>query len=198
VTAFLRTWSDRRGWLDERWAQVVPLGAAVLAYVVAADLGGSGFIASFVAGLVFGARTPRPRERRVELLEEVGDVLSGVTFILFAAVMVGPALREVGLRTIVYAVLSLTVIRMVPVAIALARRGAQRAEVLYAGWFGPRGLASIVFALIVVEDADLPGTRTIVEVATMTVALSIVAHGITAPSFTSRLVRRRETVVDVR
>jgi NhaP-type Na+/H+ or K+/H+ antiporter len=116
-------------------------------------------------------------------------VLSAVTFFVFGAVVVGEALPGLSWSDVLYAVLSLTVVRMVPVAVALAGTGARWPSVALAGWFGPRGLASIVFALIIVQEADITGTATIVRVAMLTVLISVFAHGISAPLLTSRYVR---------
>ncbi|MCU0260187.1 MAG: cation:proton antiporter [Ilumatobacteraceae bacterium] len=186
AVTLLRNLAHRAGWIDGHWARIIPLTAAVMAYTITTEAGGSGFIASFVAGLVYGIRLPDPADRSVELVEEVGDLLSVATFLMFAIVLVGPVLSEVGLDTVVYAVLSLTVIRMLPVAIALIGTGSRLPTVLFAGWFGPRGLASIVFVLVVVEESGMAAIPTIVEVATVTVVLSVVAHGVSAPFLVER------------
>ena len=110
----------------------------------------------------------------------MGSYLSGVTFLLFGAVLVPLALAELDVATAVYAVLSLTVVRMLPVALALTGTGARWPTRAFVGWFGPRGLATVVFALTVVEEFDVPGAPRIVAVATVTVLLSILAHGLTA------------------
>jgi NhaP-type Na+/H+ or K+/H+ antiporter len=189
VVAFAVQQSMRRGWMDHHLGQIVPPAAAAAAYAATSELGGSGFIACFVAGLLYGRLLGPPARHSTQLLEEVGQVLSSVTFFVFAAVMVGPALADLDAATVAYAVSSLTLIRMVPVAIGLVGSRAAPATVAFAGWFGPRGLASIVFALIVVEESGLPGTELIVRVTTLTVLLSVVAHGVTATPLTSRYAR---------
>jgi NhaP-type Na+/H+ or K+/H+ antiporter len=124
------------------------------------------------------------------LLEEIGGVLSAVTFFVFGAVLIGDGIVNLDFATIAYAVASLTVIRMVPVALSLVGSGADRATMAFTGWFGPRGLATIVFMLTIVEESDLEGTERIVQVATVTVLLSVVAHGASAPWLTERFVNR--------
>ena len=177
----------RHGWVDLGWWRVVPLVAAAVAYVGTDHLGGSGFIGAFVAGLAYGRVVgAEDAQRSTELSEEAGSYLSAVTFLLFGAVMVPIAFRALDVATVVYAVLSLTVIRMLPVAFSLTGTGATWPTRGFVGWFGPRGLASIVFALIVVEGFDVPGAPRIVAVATVTVLLSVVAHGLTASSLSSR------------
>jgi sodium/hydrogen antiporter len=191
AVAFQR--ASRRGWVEARWSRSVPLVVVALAYVCTAELGGSGFIACFVAGLVVGALLGDATEDAIELVEESGVLLSGATFFLAGAVFVGPLLGRLTVPVLVYAVLSLTLVRMVPVAVALVRSGADLPTMAFAGWFGPRGLATIVFALTVVQEADLAGGSTVLDVAGVTVVLSIVAHGLSAPGLTERFVRRDPT-----
>jgi sodium/hydrogen antiporter len=165
---------------------VIPVAAAGLAYGIAAPIGGSGFIAAFVGGLVYGAIVSHERGTDSVLAEQVGSILDGATFIVFGAAILGPTLEVLDWKIALYAVLSLTVIRMVPVWVSMAGMHARRQTIAYVGWFGPRGLASIVFALIVVEGSHLPETPTILAVTFFTVALSVFAHGLTAPVLTAR------------
>ncbi len=191
LVGFLVSESKRRGWLDEAWAQVVPLAAAAIAYTATDELGGSGFIAAFVAGLLYGRRIgPTAAHASSRLMEEIGGVLSAVTFFVFGAILIGNGVTDLDLATIIYAVLSLTAVRMVPVALSLIGSGADRPTMAFTGWFGPRGLATIVFMLTIIEESNLAGTDRIVQVATITVLLSIVAHGASAPWLTERYVRR--------
>jgi NhaP-type Na+/H+ or K+/H+ antiporter len=190
VVAWVFMKSDRRGWLDEQWGQVVPLATAAVAYTSTAELGGSGFIAAFVAGLLYGRFVGAAVVHRTSrLMEELGGILSAVTFFAFGAIVIGIGIVDLDAETIIYAVLSLTVIRMLPVAVSMLGSGAAPQTMAFAGWFGPRGLATIVFMLTVVEEASLPGSSRIVQVATVTVLLSVVAHGVTAPVLTERYVR---------
>ena len=179
----------RRHLISGSWLQVVPVAGAALAYGVAAALGGSGFIAAFVAGAIFGALVSRESEEASRLNEELGGLLGGVTFLIFGAVLLGPALEHVTWQIVLYAVLSLTLVRMLPVAIAMIGTGAKRATVGFLGWFGPRGLASIVFAVIIIEEAQLPATETILRAAYLTIGLSVLAHGITAAPLATRYAR---------
>jgi sodium/hydrogen antiporter len=178
--------AGRRRLITGPWRQVVPVAGAALSYGAAAALGGSGFIAAFVAGGVFGGLVGRESDDAGRLSEEIGDLLDGATFFVFGAVLLGVSLPQVDWRIAAYAVLSLTVVRMVPVAIAMLGAKARPATVAFAGWFGPRGLASIVFAVIVVQESHLPQTDTILLVAYVTVGLSVLAHGITAAPLANR------------
>jgi NhaP-type Na+/H+ or K+/H+ antiporter len=156
---------------------------------MASALDGSGFIAAFVAGMVFRAALGRDPADLNQLNEQVADVLNGATFILFGAILLGPALAALSWELALYAVVSLTLVRMVPVAIAMWRSGARAPTVGFLGWFGPRGLASIVFAVIVVEESQLPHESLIVNAIYLTVGLSVLAHGLSAAPLANRYAR---------
>jgi sodium/hydrogen antiporter len=169
-----------RGWMEGTWKQINAVATPLMAYMVAVALGGSGFIAAFVAGIVFGAIAGGQAEATTHLAEESGELLNAVTFLLFGALLLGPALGDLDWRVIGYAVLSLTVVRLLPVALAMVGTGMRRVTVGFLGWFGPRGLASIVFVLLLLERTDLPQRSLMLAVVTWTVALSVYAHGLTA------------------
>ena len=176
----------RRALTTGAWLQVIPVAAAGLAYGIAAALGGSGFIAAFLAGAIFGSLVSHESEDASRLNEELGGLLGGITFLIFGAVLLGPALKHVTWQTALYAVLALTLARMLPVAIAMIGSGATWRTVGFLGWFGPRGLASIVFAVIVVQEAKLPDAGIILTTAYLTIGLSVFAHGVTAVPLASR------------
>jgi sodium/hydrogen antiporter len=169
-----------KGWMEGTWQQINAVATPLLAYGVASALGGSGFIAAFVAGIVFATIAGTPAQHSTFLAEQSGELLNALTFLLFGAVLLGPALNELDWRVALYAVLSLSVVRMLPVALALLGTGMRRVTVGFLGWFGPRGLASIVFVLILVEQTQLPERPLMLTVVTWTVALSVYAHGLTA------------------
>jgi sodium/hydrogen antiporter len=179
-------YAGRKDLIESSWRQVIPAAGAALAYGTAAALDGSGFIGAFVAGMVFRAAISRDPEDMNRLTHEVGAVLSGVTFILFGAILLGPALGELSWELALYAVLSLTVVRMVPVAIATLGSHARLPTVGCLAWFGPRGLASIVFAVIVIEESQLPHEHLLVVAVYLTVGLSVFAHGVTAAPLAKR------------
>lgn len=183
--AWLLRFGGAFGLTDAAWAQIVPVGTAALSYGLAAPLGGSGFIASFVAGFTFGVLRRRD-DGSTRLLEELGGLSNAVTFIVFGAAIVGPILAGLTWAAALYGVLSLTVVRMLPVAIAFAGTKARPPTVAFTGWFGPRGLASIVFVVIVLDDRTLPYTSTIAVVVVFTIVLSVFAHGVSAQPLTAR------------
>jgi sodium/hydrogen antiporter len=178
--------AGRRDLIAGPWRQVIPAAGAALAYGAATGLGGSGFIAAFVAGVAFRLVLGRDPEELNRFSEEVAGVLSGVTFVLFGVVLLGPVLSDLSGRLVLYAVLSLTLARMVPVAIAMLRSRARAQTVGFLGWFGPRGLASIVFAAIVIEESRMPHERLIVQAIYLTVGLSVLAHGLSAAPLAGR------------
>lgn len=174
----LKTCSQRQ-WLAGTWMQVPIIALALLCFGTAQLLEGSGFIAAFVGGLIFGGMTHEHKEEVLQSAEGTGDTLSLLTWFAFGAVTVGPQMEHLTWQVIVYAILSLTVVRMLPVFLSVMGTKLKTDTKLFIGWFGPRGLASIVFIVIVI-DKNLPENETLVAAVTWTVVLSIVLHGLTA------------------
>ncbi|MHC4422609.1 MAG: cation:proton antiporter domain-containing protein [Planctomycetota bacterium] len=169
----------RRGWLSPTWTKITVVAAAFACFGTAQALGGSGFIASFIGGMLFGRLLKPHHEELLESAEGIGDTFALLTWVLFGAAVVGQAVGNFSWSPVLYAVLSLTVIRMLPVFVCLTGlRGGPEGK-LFVGWFGPRGLASIVFAVIVI-NANVPSADTISAVVTWTVLLSVIAHGVSA------------------
>jgi NhaP-type Na+/H+ or K+/H+ antiporter len=156
------------------------LAVAVLAFVLADEAGGNGFIAAFVGGLAAGQVGRVSGERIFEFTEEQGQLLGLAVFFVFGTVAIS-FLDEADVGIVLYAVLSLTLVRMVPVAVALRGMGLRPVTVAFMGWFGPRGLASIILALVVAEDEpELPALGVILAAMTFTVLASVLLHGLTA------------------
>jgi NhaP-type Na+/H+ or K+/H+ antiporter len=179
----------RRGWAAEGFAGSAVLGLAVCAYASGVALHGNGFIAAFVGGLAFGAAGGRRGEPLVPFVEETGALVSLLVWLAFGAVAVAPAVEGLTWQIALYAILSLTVVRMAPVAIALAGARLGRATVFLVGWFGPRGLASVVFALLALEELGSRIAGHAVAVITITVLISVLAHGATADPLATRYAR---------
>jgi len=179
----------RRGWSSRTSEQLAVLALAVIAYAGSVALGGNGFVAAFVGGIAFGAVAGRGLHDAVGYVETTASFASFFVWTVFGALFVGPLLaRGLDVAAVVYAVLSLSVIRMIPVAIALRGTGFRASTVAFMGWFGPRGLASVVFTLLALEsirEAGGMGTE-LVDVTTMTIVLSVVLHGLTAGPLSSR------------
>jgi NhaP-type Na+/H+ or K+/H+ antiporter len=179
-----------RGWIDETWRQLPVMALALTSFALAQALGGSGFIACFAGGLLAGAMARRQKHAYLLAAEGAGELLSLLTWVVFGSAVVGQAVGRLSWDVVAYSVLSLTVVRMLPVYAALAGSGLPTYPKLFIGWFGPRGLASVVFAVIVL-DADLPGGETLTAVVACTVVLSIVAHGLSANPLAAAFSRRR-------
>ncbi len=179
----------RHGLLDSAWSQILPVATAALAYGLAAPPGGSGFIAAFVAGFAYG-RLHRDSEGEASyLLDQLGDLANSITFLVFGAAIVGTVLAELTWRAVVYGVLSLTVVRMLPVAVSLVGTHARHRTVAFLGWFGPRGLASIVFTVIALEHGTLGHGSAISVAVVFTIVLSVYLHGLSARPLTDRYSR---------
>ena len=172
-------WCRHRGWVSEIWKQVTVVALAIACFTVAQSLHGSGYIAAFTGGLFFGYRAKEATHRLVLASEGTGETLALMTWFVFGAAVIGQSIQQFTWQMLVYALLSLTVIRMLPVFLSLSGTGQTTASKLFLGWFGPRGLASIVFAIIVLNQ-EVPGAQFIGMVVVLTVFLSLVAHGITA------------------
>jgi NhaP-type Na+/H+ or K+/H+ antiporter len=179
VAAKLLKFARQRNWLTHTWIQVPVVALALACFAVAQALGGSGFIAAFSGGLLFGILAKDLREEFLLAAEGTGDTLALVTWVVFGSAVIGQAVGNFSWLILLYAVLSLTLIRMLPVFLALAGSGIDTEGKLFIGWFGPRGLASIVFAVIVV-NSNLPNSGTLAMTVVCTILLSIIFHGITA------------------
>ena len=179
----------RHGWITETWRQLPVVALAVLCFALAQTLGGSGFIAAFAGGMLFGALAKEYKHGLLLAGEGTGDTLALITWVVFGAAVVGQSVDHFTWTAVLYAVLSLTVIRMLPVWLSVGGMGLKSDARLFLGWFGPRGLASIVFAIIVL-DAKLPGGHTMAMVVACTIILSILAHGLTAIPFATAFGKR--------
>jgi len=169
-----------RGWAPTEFQAIGILSLAVFAYAVAELIGGNGFIAAFTGGMVLGATVRHACTFLFEFMEAEGQLLMLITFLVFGAALLPEGLEHFTATTFAYAILSLTVIRMLPVAISLIGTGLRLRSVLFLGWFGPRGLASILFVLLILEQVDLVHRTELLSVTVITVALSALLHGISA------------------
>lgn len=174
---------------SKTWEQVTVVALAICCFSVAQLAGGSGFIAAFVGGIVFGWLEKPYKEQLLDSAEGIGDTLSLMTWLIFGAAIIGAVMHMFTWEILLYSVLSLTVVRILPVYLVLHGEPLSLREKLFIGWFGPRGLASIVFAIVVL-DANLPGGSVIASTAVTTIGLSVILHGITAHSFIRALKKK--------
>jgi sodium/hydrogen antiporter len=178
---------------DHRWTsdvseQIAILALALLAFQGAVAIGGNGFIAAFAGGMLFGAATKRRLSEPVRFTETLAMSASFLVWSIFGALFVGELLtHDLAVQPIVYAILSLTVIRMGPVAIALIGTDLRASTVAFMGWFGPRGLASVVFTLLALAELEHGGEgRMLLDTIAWTILLSVVLHGLSAPPLAAR------------
>jgi NhaP-type Na+/H+ or K+/H+ antiporter len=169
----------RRQWLTEIWIQVPIVALAIACFAAAQFLGGSGFIAAFSGGLLFGALAKQHREEFLLAAEGTGNIMALITWVIFGAAVVSKAIGNFSWLVVLYSILSLTLIRMLPVFFSLTGLRANNESKLFVGWFGPRGLASVVFAVIVL-NANLPNGGVLAMTVVCTVIFSIIFHGISA------------------
>jgi NhaP-type Na+/H+ or K+/H+ antiporter len=182
-----------RAWATTAFQGIGILSLSVLANVVAEIIGGNGFISAFVAGAVFGNCIRHPCTFLFEFMESEGQLLMLITFLVFGAALLPEGLAHAEVAFVVYAVLSLTAIRMIPIALSLLGSGIRLPTYLFLGWFGPRGLASILFVLLILEAAEIPHQAEILSITVITVALSVIFHGISAAPLSAaygRLIER--------
>ena len=176
-------------WLGHVWQRMSVPALAILIFAVAQGLHGSGYIAAFVGGLCFRAAMKEDVHAMLLPAEGAGEVLAMAAWVLFAMMLLPAALPRVGWSEVIYAVLSLTVIRMMPIILSLTGAGEPMPNKAFLAWFGPRGLASLAFATIVWSE-QIPQAGTVVAVTIVTVGISLVVHGVTARPFASRLAAR--------
>ena len=182
--------ASKRGLMTDVFEQFAALSLAVLAFLLADEAGGNGFIAAFVGGLAAGRMGAVCGKHVFAFTEEEGQLLSYAVFFIFGVLSL-EFLQDADWRIALYAALSLTLVRMLPVALATAGMGLRASSVLFMGWFGPRGLASIILVLVVAKEVpELPGLQVILATVTMTVLASVVLHGLSAPPLTRAYARR--------
>lgn len=180
VGARLVQWGVRTGSMSHSYEQLSALAIALLAFAGAELIGGNGFIAAFCAGLTVGNTAREICDCLYEFAEAEGQLLTLLTFMIFGALMVPTALMHLDMEVVLYSLLSLTVLRMLPAAVSLAGAKLGAPTVTFLAWFGPRGIASILFGLVVLEEANLTHEDLIFNTMTFTVLLSVFAHGLTA------------------
>lgn len=177
-----------RGWMEETFQRLSALPMAILAFAFAESVGGNGFISAFVAGLglTMGITSTHVRHQIQEFGETEGTQLILVVFLIFGLAMVPVAAQYWGWRELVYALASLTVLRMVPVAISMIGGKLDWKTVAFIGWFGPRGIASVLYLLMAVAAIGIEGHETVMSVIVLTIAISVYAHGISAMPLSRR------------
>ncbi len=186
AAGWVLAFASRRGWTESGTIALATPAAAIGTYALAVAAHGNGFVAAFLAGLCFGVFRHQLEPRSLELAEGSSQLLACIVWFAFGAAMLRPSLSSPELlRYLGYAVLSLTVVRMVPVGLALYRTHLGSTTVAFIGWFGPRGLASVIFALLAFDELGQEAT-VVLTVISITVALSILLHGLSANPLIAR------------
>jgi NhaP-type Na+/H+ or K+/H+ antiporter len=188
-------WCRNKGWVTEIWKQVTVVALSIACFSVAQSLHGSGYIAAFTGGLLFGFKAKEATHRLVLAAEGTGETLAMMTWFIFGAAVIGQSVQLFTWEILVYAILSLTVIRMLPIFLSLSGTGESTASKLFLAWFGPRGLASIVFAIIVLNKG-VAGGKFVAMIAGLTVFFSLVAHGVSANPLANLLGQREGKKTD--
>lgn len=183
--------SMRRDWMSHSFQELSGVALAIVAFVAAEEIGGNGFISAFVAGLALGNSHQRIGHALYDFAEAESQLLMVVTFLLVGGVLAWEPLTEAPAASWLYAILSLTLLRMLPVALSLRGLHMRLESLAFVGWFGPRGLASVLFAILVLESTTIPHAEKIAEVTILTVVLSVVLHGATAAIWSRGYARRR-------
>lgn len=172
--------AQQYGWANDSSEAIVFLATAFAAYLLATAIGGNGFIAAFVAGAVFGNVYRYDTLFITEFMESQGQLVTIAAFVIFGAVLLPVGIAHISLVACAIAVLFLTVVRMLPIYLSLVGTRTTLRERLFLGWFGPRGLASVLFALLVVDEYDIPYESELQACVVVTVFLSILVHGISS------------------
>jgi NhaP-type Na+/H+ or K+/H+ antiporter len=190
VGGWLVSLASRKSWMADPFQRLALLALALIAWALADLVGGNGFIAAFVGGLAVGPTVERVGEHLIRFSETEGQLLNLSVFFIFGVLVIG-TIQPLSWDVALYALLSLTLIRMLPVALSLFGTHLRSISVLFMGWFGPRGLASIVLGLIVVAEAPLlTGRERIEQVVALTVLFSVLLHGLTAAPLSAAYARR--------
>jgi len=188
--AWLMDWAGNRNSMAEPAAGVVFISTAFAAYLLAEVVGGNGFIAAFVGGMVFGNCYRHNIHFITEFMEGAGQILTMSSFLVFGAFLLPDGLAHVSWQAVVLALLMLTVVRMLPIYLSLMGTDLAPREKLFLGWFGPRGLASILFTLIMMDEFDFPHEEELLACVSMTVMFSIILHGLSALPLTKRIANK--------
>ena len=181
----LLRFAQKKQWLTEIWNQVPIIALSITCFATAQYCGGSGFIAAFCGGLLFAYLAGDQKHELLQYAEGTGELFALITWVLFGSVVLGHSINFITWTIVIYALLSLTVLRMLPIFLSLLGTDISFEGKLFLGWFGPRGLASIVFSVMVL-NANLPHGNTILTTIMLTVVLSIVLHGISAAPWVKR------------
>jgi len=179
--------------MRESYRNLSPISLAILSFYLATYFGGNGFISVFVSGVFFGSFSKVIDAKTESFLEDSGEIFLLISFLVFGLTFIPATIEYIDTSVIVYAICSLTIFRMLPVAISLIGLGLSTHTKLFIGWFGPRGIASILYVMIVVHNiTDISGHEKLYAIITLTIVLSITLHGLSAKPLVRLYSNRKE------
>ena len=198
VSARISTVVISKKWMLIEYKNLIPIALAVLAYYLAEYFGGNGFIAAFFAGLFIGNYNEELRGHIENFAESEGDLLMLISFLVFGLVFIPATIEYWNLKIFVFALLSLTLFRMLPVAISMIGSRLNIPTVLFLGWFGPRGIASILYTLVIVHEiGSIKGHEAVYAVISLTILLSILLHGVSAQPFVRMYTKKHKDTSNI-
>ena len=185
------SWGQRNGWMSSQFQKIGWLALVLMTYGLAEAFSGNGFIAAFLFGIISGNLIDKQESERLYQYAEVENtLLMLLTFVFYGAVMLYPALQQLNFAIFIYALLSLTVVRMLPVAISLIGTKLRLESILYLGWFGPVGIGSILYVYTILGAENIPGQDTIFNTVMFTIFLSVLVHGMSATPLSNWYAKR--------
>jgi sodium/hydrogen antiporter len=174
--------SCQRGWMSDTWAQLATVALALVCFEVGERLHGSGFVTAFAGGLAYsmmmlraGAQLPS------QVTDAAGQLLELMVFAMFGSYAVIVGWRDADWRVVLFAVVALIVVRLVAVSAALVGTDLPARSRLFIGWFGPRGIGTLVLGLLMIERGEIQQSAMITQAVVVTVTVSLVVHSLTAP-----------------
>ncbi|HUO37995.1 MAG TPA: cation:proton antiporter, partial [Mycobacterium sp.] len=181
--AIVISWSRRRGWMSDTWAQLATLALALICFGVGERLHASGFVTAFTAGLAYALVSPGDAEHpaTTQVSDAAGQLLELLVFAIFGGFAVVPAWQHAGWRVVVFAVAALIVVRVAAVTVAMVGSRLPARSVLFMGWFGPRGIGTLVLGLIVIGRGEIQQAALISQAVVITVTASLILHSVTTP-----------------
>jgi len=180
IGGYLVDKASEKGWMNSTFQSLSSIALALMAYSLAEIVHGNGFIAAYFAGLLLGVQTADVRKRIHDFGEAESQALVLFVFLIFGMILIPFSFPFWSIESWIYAILSLTIIRMLPVALCLKGTGLTRPSVIFVGWFGPRGIASVLYLLLAVIELGTKGNEIMFSVVVLTVLISIFVHGLTA------------------
>jgi NhaP-type Na+/H+ or K+/H+ antiporter len=174
--------SRRRGWMSDTWAQLATLALALVCFEVGERLHGSGFVAAFAGGLAYSMMVRRAEsDIPTQVSDAAGQLLELMVFAMFGGYAVFVGWRDAGWRVILFAVLALIVVRLVAVSVALVGTDLPARSRLFIGWFGPRGIGTLVLGLLMIERGEIQQADVITQATVVAITVSLVVHSLTTP-----------------